>query len=124
MLATMCEAIMPIGKRLGYDNYQMRTFSSHMLGTPPFRTLKEVVRDLRDDPDDAVRIAADELAVWRELPRPSHNSTNQFELVRGRKTYQRDVDAVGRGAAHYAGNNQRRFRAARSAVQALSSRLI
>lgn len=82
-LEALFAAPLLIGKRMGYDNIIMRDLCSHLLGGPPFRTLKVTLRDLRNDPDGELRLAANEVAAWRELPRPSHKSTHQIELVRG-----------------------------------------
>jgi hypothetical protein len=72
-----------IAQAMQYDNIVMRDLYSHLLGGRPFRSLKEIMRDLQRDEDEEVSRAARELAAWRELPRASHGNARQDELVRG-----------------------------------------
>lgn len=82
-LEALYNAPVSIAKSLCYDNILMRDLHSHLLGGRPFRTFKEILRDLQRDEDEKVRIAAEELVAWRELPRPSHGKGHSGDLVRG-----------------------------------------
>jgi HEAT repeat protein len=82
LLEALFRAPTDIAKWAQYDNIVMRDLCSHLFGSHPFRSLREILRELEHDHDPHVSQSAKDLMAWRDLPRASDRNAQKGQLLR------------------------------------------